>query len=299
MRKLLAVLALAVFTAGAGAPAAVPAAVGAAPATLPQAASCGGVWVVVDFGSLGGGVQSKCATSHGTGLAALRSAGFSPTVDEGFVYKISGKPGKADINKAYWSYWHAKADGNGGYSAWAYSNLGAGSYQPKQGDAEGWRFVLLSDPRTPPQASPPSNANESPKPKPTKTSTKPTPKPTKTSSPGRTSAKPTATRAPTTATGAAKPTSATAKNTSTKKAGASASAKNSPSGSGSASATTSEATASATADTGQTEVAQEQPGASDGSAPTGSPVGAIVTGAVVVAAAGGLGGWWLLKERKP
>ena len=42
-------------------------------------------------------------------------------------------------------------------------------------DAEGWRYVLLSDPRTPPQASPPNNVEDTPIPKPTK---KPSAKPT-------------------------------------------------------------------------------------------------------------------------
>ena len=82
MRRLLATVALAaMLAAGAAAPSAP--AVAAAPA-LPQAASCSGVWVVVDFGSLGG-ISSRCATSYGTGMAALRSAGFSPSVSEGFV----------------------------------------------------------------------------------------------------------------------------------------------------------------------------------------------------------------------
>ena len=308
MRKVLAALALTVISVGAGAPtvvAATPAAAQVQPGsvTLPRAASCSGVWVVVDFGSLGGGIQNKCATGYDTGLAALRSAGFSPTVDEGFVYKISGKPGKADINKAYWSYWHAAADGNGGYSAWSYSNLGAGSYHPKQGDAEGWRYVLLSDPRTPPQADPPKNTNTSPTPKPTKTSARPTPKPSRTTSKPTRSATPS--KKPTTATTRAtsRAGDATTK-ASTRKASATttatkASASTTPTttASGTATATTTDTSAPVT---GEATVADGQATATaeaDGS--SGSPVGAIVTGAVVVAAAGGLGGWWLLKGRKP
>ena len=92
MRKHLVALALAAFAVSACAPATVGSAqpTAAKPATapqsqvLPQAASCAGVWVVVDFGSLGG-ISTKCATCYGTGLAALKSAGFSPTVDDGFV----------------------------------------------------------------------------------------------------------------------------------------------------------------------------------------------------------------------
>lgn len=301
MRKRLAALALGVLALSVGAPAAALAAqptlpqVQPAPATLPRAASCSGVWMVVDFGSLGGGVVTRCATSYSDGVAALRSANFNPNVDEGFVYKISGKPSKPNINKAYWSYWHAKADGKGGYSAWTYSNLGAASYHPKKGDAEGWRFVLISDPRTPPQAAPPKNSAESPKPRPTKTAPKPKPKPTKGGVADKPSAKPTASKPRSTRAASTNPTATASKATSkrpTKKASSTATA----GGSATAAGTTTMAGTPSEGD--QSAVAQEQPGTADGSAP-GSPVGAIVTGAVIVAAAGGLGGWWLLKGRKP
>ncbi len=35
----------------------------------------------------------------------------------------------------YWAYFHASRGGS-----WSYSNLGAGSYDPKPGSVEGWRF---------------------------------------------------------------------------------------------------------------------------------------------------------------
>lgn len=295
MRKRLIALALATLVAGAGAPAAAgiaqPAQSRVAAVTgLPRAASCSGVWVVVDYGSLGGGVASRCAVSYATGLTALGSAGFEPTTVEGFVYTISRKPSKANINKAYWSYWHAAADGNGGYNAWTYSTLGATSYTPKQGDAEGWRYVLISDPKTPPQAAPPSNTEETPTPKPTKTK----PKPTKTSKPGRTSAKPSTTSSASTrasaSTKATKTSSSKATRSATATASATATDTASPQTSTSPEATRATAGSDAT-------VAQEQPGTADGSSP-GSPVGVIVTGVIVAAAAGGLGGWWLLKGRK-
>ena len=288
-------LALAAFAVSACAPATVGSAqpTAARPATapqsqaLPQAASCAGVWVVVDFGSLGG-ISTKCATSYDTGLAALKSAGFSPTIDDGFVYKIAGKPSKPDINKAYWSYWHATRQDDGTYSSWSYSNLGASSYKPSKGNAEGWRYVSLSDPKTPPQAAPPSDV-ASPTPTPTKTTAKPTPKP---------SASKTTTKA--SATGASA-TKTTASPNATKTASATATAAKTQARA-SATATASEpgtATATTESDGAHSDAAQQPAAAPAESGSVGSPMGAIVVGAIVVAAAGGLGGWWMLKGRRP
>ena len=109
--------------------------------------------MVVDLGSLGG-VSTGCADEHSTGLVALKAAGFSPTADDGFVKRIAGKPSKPDINKAYWSYWRATKLSDGRYSAWSYATLGPAGYRPKPGDSEGWHYVLLSDPRTPPRVAP-------------------------------------------------------------------------------------------------------------------------------------------------
>lgn len=275
-------LALAVLTAAAGAPGL------ATPdqrtrVVAPQAATCAGVWVVVDYGSLGGGVSNRCATSHSTGVAALRNSGFAPTVEEGFVLKLTGKPASPDIQKAYWSYWQATKQGDG-YGAWRYSNLGAGSYKPKPGDAEGWHYVTISGGNRPPGAKPPVAA---PEPTPTTTTQKPTPKPSKTSTkPSRT---PTSTRSASTA--ASKTPSRTA----------------SP---GSATATPSSSTVTPAPSSGQpTSPGAEPPTASQtvvagqppGSPPAesaSSPIGAIVTGSIVVLAAGGLGAWWWLRGRR-
>ncbi|HZK37239.1 MAG TPA: hypothetical protein VFC57_09880, partial [Aeromicrobium sp.] len=41
--------------------------------------SANGVTVVVSFGSLGGGTVVRCANTSGSGLDALRAAGFSTT----------------------------------------------------------------------------------------------------------------------------------------------------------------------------------------------------------------------------
>lgn len=193
--------------------------------TLPQQISCSGVWVVVDFGSLGGGTSTECATSHGTGLDALRSAGFAPVFRDSFVYQLSGKPSKPDITKAYWSYWQATEQDDGSYSAWTYSTLGASVSQPEQGSAEGWSYISLGDGTTPPGVKPPTDGTGS---------------------------------VPSTAS-------------------------SSP-----------ETTQAAPADA--TPQSSAAPEAGNGS---GSPVGAIVVGSIVVAAGAGMGGWWLLKGRKP
>ena len=105
-----------------------------------------GVTVVVDFASLGGGVQVRCAVgAQSSGLNALRNAGFTVagTARYGtFVCRINGVPG-ADREKcldtppanAYWSYFNATRGG-----AWKYASLGAASSRTGPGSVEGWRF---------------------------------------------------------------------------------------------------------------------------------------------------------------
>jgi hypothetical protein len=249
----------------------------AATQTPAQAATCTGVWVVVDYGSLGG-ISTRCATSYGTGTAALKSAGLPATLDGGMVVKISGKPGNPDTNKAYWSYWHATKQSDGSYSGWTYSNLGAGSYHPTKGNAEGWRYQDLSDGKVAPGASPPK---DEPTPTPTPTVTKkPTPKPTHTAT-QKATPKPSATA---TRSASAKPSASTAaapKASATPSASPTATPVPTPTG-------TDPATAEAEA-----QVTPAQP-LSD----SGSPIGAIAVGAVVVAGGAGVGGWWLLKGRR-
>lgn len=155
------------LTAGLVAPAAVAGAVRpvAAPEATasPQATSCTGVWVVVDYGTAGGGTTTACATEHGTGLEALRSAGFTATLEKNLVTKIAGKPAKPDMAKAYWSYWTASRQADGSYSAWGYAQMGPDASQPKPGDAEGWRYVSLADdPAPPPGATPPAASTTAP-----------------------------------------------------------------------------------------------------------------------------------------
>lgn len=110
----------------------------------PTTRSCSGVWVVVDRGN--GDATTRCATSYGNGLTALRSAGFSVELDKatstGFVTRIQGFPTVVDATSFtdYWSYWHASVRADGTFSAWSYSSQGAGSYHPTRGAVEGWRF---------------------------------------------------------------------------------------------------------------------------------------------------------------
>lgn len=155
-----------------------PAALAVPGATLPQSPnSCPGVWVIVDSSALGGGIDRGCATSNGTGLDALHSAGFSYTASTsglltsiriGGVYVPSDQKVRASH---YWSYWQSSPTGSG-WSAWRYSQTGAASYRPTNGSAEGWRFIN-EDTQNPPApgakppiATPPSTTRAPAPPKP-------------------------------------------------------------------------------------------------------------------------------------
>lgn len=250
------------------------AAVPAQAAPLPAAVSCSGVWVVVDDGTRA--PQASCARDgFSTGTKALRSAGFSVIIDNGFILKIGGRPsGKSDPSKAYWSYWHATRQADGSYSDWSYSSLGADAYHPSKGNAEGWRYQSLSEGKVAPRAGVPTAVTTEPTPSPTPT--KASPKPTK---------KATASATPS--------ASATAKSTATATSSATAGSSSSPS------AAESSLTPSAPATTTEiTAVAVEAPTAEPTQPTSGSPVGSIAAGVVVIAAAGGIGGWWLVKGRR-
>ena len=154
------------------------------PAPAAEAAACSGstgVTVVVDFGSLGGGVQTGCAGGNpGSGLAALSGAGHGYTFvprQPGLVCQLDARPNPCNgaPGTAYWSYWHASRGGS-----WSYSTLGAGGYDPAPGTVEGWAFGAGRQPGTAPPAAP---APPRPAPKPT---TEPTTRPP--AAPPRTSA---------------------------------------------------------------------------------------------------------------
>lgn len=157
LRTILAGLVATVVTA-AGAITAAPQAAAATPVT-----SCSGVWMVVDFGTLGGGTQTRCATKYGTGTAALRSAGFTVTKDGGMITKLNKKPATVS-SKGYWSYWHATKKSDGTFAAWSYSTKGADGYQPAKGSAEGWRYLSLSGARKTPSVKPPRGYAKAPTP---------------------------------------------------------------------------------------------------------------------------------------
>lgn len=255
--------------------------------TVPQASaatsSCDGVWVVVDYGSLGG-TSTKCAGSHATGKAALISAGFGPTLDNGMITKISGKPSNPDINKDYWSYWTATLKSDGSYSGWSYSNLGATSSHPVKGNAEGWRYQSLSAGKVAPGATPPKG-EAAPKPTP-----KPTPTPTRTTKPTAT-AKPTATRKPTASASTSSPTRTASATATTAKSAT-------PASTPSASTSPTIATPTTSPSSDATELGQQQATGSEPSGQGGSPVGALVAAGLVVTGGAGVGGWWLLKGRR-
>jgi hypothetical protein len=123
----------------------------------PQASSCAGVWVVVDYGAVGG-TATACAGSYSTGTAALRSAGFALTLDAGLIVRINGLPTTPNVQENYWSYWHATRQPDGSYSSWSYSNVGPASYYPTAVDAEGWRYQPVNAGYVSPGAAPPKQS---------------------------------------------------------------------------------------------------------------------------------------------
>lgn len=122
------------------------AAPGAGASTWSEAAcsTAEGVTVVVDFGSLGGGVHVRCAPGPvGSGFEALAAAGIDHRTalrSPGFLCRIANKPSddpcvNTSPASAYWSYWIAPRGGQ-----WCYSNVGAASRNPPEGTVEGWSF---------------------------------------------------------------------------------------------------------------------------------------------------------------
>jgi len=117
--------------------------------------------VVIDYQSLGGGVQAYCANNlpgGATGLTALQTvASVQGTVHDGsrFVCRINSSPGPSQTltlpngdtyvescantppASAYWSYWRASQGGS-----WSYSSSGAIDSQANISGYEGWSFSL-------------------------------------------------------------------------------------------------------------------------------------------------------------
>lgn len=112
------------------------------------------VTIVVDFGSLGGGVNVRCgAQPISNGFDVFRRANVSYETVSGsdFVCRIAAKPGpeaedcaNTPPGDAYWSYWYAKRGGE-----WKYSNVGPASRKPPPGSFEGWTFKTGDDAEPP------------------------------------------------------------------------------------------------------------------------------------------------------
>jgi Leucine-rich repeat (LRR) protein len=132
--------------------------------------AAGKVWVVVERDT--GLQQGGCASAFGTGLEALKSAGFTPTGGS-YITAIDGYPaGAADTS--YWSYWHASNPVTSGSSTrytWSYSSVSAAGYSPKAGSIEGWRFESWQAAAVAPSWTPVVATSSTPTPTPTPTGT--------------------------------------------------------------------------------------------------------------------------------
>ncbi|MBM7775613.1 hypothetical protein JOD54_005817 [Actinokineospora baliensis] len=198
-----------------------------APTANAAACESTGVTVVVDFGSLGGGVQTRCAPGDpNSGLTALAQAGFGytfPTRQPGFVCRIDNRPGPdidACVNTppatAYWSYWHADRGGS-----WNYSSFGAANRDPASGTVEGWSYGAGKAPGVAPPAKPaPNTPVVPPQPAPVPTVAPPAAPPRTTTLAPTTattaaSLVPTTTAQPTTTTAGVAPTSSAHESTTT------------------------------------------------------------------------------------
>ena len=135
------------------------------PPSLPKAtASCTGVWVVVDRGN--GQTTTRCATKYGTGLEALKSAGFKVEAKNGFIDRIHGFPFTIDSTFTnYWGYWSATPKADGTWNTWTSYGVGAAQSKPVKGTVEGWLYgPYLGDGVQPDLNTPPNGYAVSPVP---------------------------------------------------------------------------------------------------------------------------------------
>lgn len=134
-----------------------------------------GVHVLVDFGSLGGGLQTGCArtTSRITGDQAFAVAGFSLSFVSKFpgaVCRVEGKPesekcAEMPPRNAYWALFVARSGGK-----WAYSQASVGSTRLVPGDSVAFAWQSTSSTRAPGTGAGP--AQTTPKPSPSVTTPK-------------------------------------------------------------------------------------------------------------------------------
>ncbi|MBA3781945.1 MAG: hypothetical protein H0X12_08855 [Nocardioides sp.] len=175
------------------------------PAGAATCATSSGVSVVVDFGTLGGGVQTSCDAGGASKNAAamLGAAGYSLTYVQrfpGFVCRINGAPAddpcvNTPPGDAYWGlFW---SDGKNGQ--WVYSSIAAGGLRVPSGGYVGLAWQSSADRRVPgvpasvrptPKPSPKPSPTPSPTKKPTPTpASAPTPSATVTPTPSATASK--------------------------------------------------------------------------------------------------------------
>lgn len=122
-----------------------------APASTPT--TCAGVWVVVQKDETSPASSIGCATTYGTGLDALQSAGFASTVSASAygpmltqIDALPADPSYATNGGYYWSYWTAPVNADGTLGAWAYASSGPGTSTPAKGVAEGYLLTNGSAP---------------------------------------------------------------------------------------------------------------------------------------------------------
>ena len=132
------------------------------------------VGLVVDARPLGGPAAAQCTTvpDGSTGYDVLRSAGHHVGFrQDGIICTIDNRPAdgcaKTDALH-YWAYFHREPKS----SSWSYSNEGATTYKPDNGETEGWvwRDGDMATPKDVPySAICPQSSSPSPSPRPTAT----------------------------------------------------------------------------------------------------------------------------------
>lgn len=112
----------------------------ALPAAPVDAAKTICVGLVVDARSLDGPMSAKCTTvpDGSTGYDVLRAGGHTVGFrNDGIICTIDNRPSDgcaATDALHYWAYFHREKDS----SSWSYSNEGASTYKPENGETEGW-----------------------------------------------------------------------------------------------------------------------------------------------------------------
>ena len=129
------------------------------------------VGLVVDARPLGGPLASDCTTvpDGSSGYDVLRKAGHTVGFrHDGLICTIDNRPadGCAAIDAAhYWAYFHREP----GDSSWTYSNEGATTYEPENGETEGWIWRdadMAKPPNIPYSTICPQESSQSPAPSP-------------------------------------------------------------------------------------------------------------------------------------